>query len=200
MTEQLHWFTGQILAVWCGILRCGAGALEYVGSVVAVGRLSCPKACGILAPPGIEPLSAALQGRFLITREIPVCFCFYVNCLFICFVLSFFYCLVFLTLIYKNFYVLRSWMLCLSYDFVYTGLGQESECSDRFKSRIILEQRPGSHDAWWVCVSSERLLGGSEMEMSLKGWDKAWGCIRRLYMQSVMAGNCVYIGGKLGEL
>ena len=38
-------------------------------------------------------------------------------------------------------------MLCLSYDFVYTGLGQESECSDRFKSRI-LEQRPGSHDAW----------------------------------------------------
>ena len=39
-------------------------------------------------------------------------------------------------------------MLCLSYDFVYTGLGQESECSDRYKSRIILEQRPGSHDAW----------------------------------------------------
>ena len=105
-TEQLHWSTGQTLAASCRILRYGVGALEYVGSVVAVGRLSCPEACGILVPPAIEPTSAALQGGFLITREVPVCFCFYVNCLFIRFALSFFYCLVFLTLIYKSFYVL----------------------------------------------------------------------------------------------
>ena len=33
------------------------------------GRLSCPAACGILVPwPGIEPMSATLEGRFFITR------------------------------------------------------------------------------------------------------------------------------------
>ena len=83
------------------------GLWSMWGSVVAGGRLSCPKACGILVPPGIEPMSAALQGGFLITREAPVCFCFYVNCLFTCFALSFVYCLVFLTLIYKGFYILK---------------------------------------------------------------------------------------------
>ena len=36
------------------------------GSVVVVCGLSCPIACGILAPqPGIKALSPALQGRFL---------------------------------------------------------------------------------------------------------------------------------------
>ena len=42
--------------------------LYSVGSVVAVHRLSCPEARGILAPrPGIEPMSPALAGRFLTT-------------------------------------------------------------------------------------------------------------------------------------
>ena len=37
-------------------------------SLVVACRLSCPAACGILAPwPGIEPGSPALQGRFLTT-------------------------------------------------------------------------------------------------------------------------------------
>ena len=57
-----------------------AQALEHVGSVCAVRRLSgcsswaslvvvhglsCPTACGILVPrPGIEPTSPALEGEF----------------------------------------------------------------------------------------------------------------------------------------
>ena len=42
--------------------------LYSVGSVVAVHRLSCPEARGILVPrPGIEPMSPALAGRFLTT-------------------------------------------------------------------------------------------------------------------------------------
>ena len=43
-------------------------ALEYMGSVVAMLRLSCPLSCGILVPwPGMEPVSPTLQGRFSIT-------------------------------------------------------------------------------------------------------------------------------------
>ena len=44
--------------------------------VVVAGRLSCSGACGILVPcPGIEPVSPALQGRFLTTvREVPCLF------------------------------------------------------------------------------------------------------------------------------
>ena len=46
----------QILYLWCK------------GSVVIAHRLSCSVACGILVPwPGIEPMSFALQGRFLTT-------------------------------------------------------------------------------------------------------------------------------------
>ena len=42
--------------------------VNSMGSVVAVHRLSCPKACGILVPrPGIEPMSPALAGEFLTT-------------------------------------------------------------------------------------------------------------------------------------
>ena len=45
---------------------CGMWALEHVGSVVAVHRLSCPVAYGILVPrPGIRPGPATLEGRFL---------------------------------------------------------------------------------------------------------------------------------------
>ena len=40
-------------------------------SVVEAHVLSCPMACGILVPqPGIKPVTAALQGRFL-TAEPP---------------------------------------------------------------------------------------------------------------------------------
>ena len=45
-----------------------AGALECVGSVVVVPRLSCPAECEILVPrPGIKPVSPKLAGRFLTT-------------------------------------------------------------------------------------------------------------------------------------
>ena len=55
--------------VACGLLSsCGTRAPEYVGSVVAVCRLSCPVACGILVPgPGIESASPALEGGFSTT-------------------------------------------------------------------------------------------------------------------------------------
>ena len=49
--------------VCCGThaLHCGVHA-----SLVVAHRLSCPAACGILIPqPGIEPMSPALEGRFL---------------------------------------------------------------------------------------------------------------------------------------
>ena len=47
---------------------CHARAPEHAGSVVAVHGLTCPVACGILAPqPGIEPASHALEGGFLTT-------------------------------------------------------------------------------------------------------------------------------------
>ena len=45
---------------------CGAQALECSGSVVAASGLSCLMVCGILiARPGTEPASHALEGRFL---------------------------------------------------------------------------------------------------------------------------------------
>ena len=53
----------------CGLLSsCGVQAPECVGSVAAARGLSCPVACGILVPrPGIEPMSSALESRFLTT-------------------------------------------------------------------------------------------------------------------------------------
>ena len=54
------------VAVW-GFSRCGAGALGCTGSVAWVHGLSCPVACGIFHDQGLEPLSFALQGRFLTT-------------------------------------------------------------------------------------------------------------------------------------
>ena len=51
-----------------GLSSCGVRAPEHVGSVAAARGLSCPTACGILVPPpGIEPMSPALEGRFLPT-------------------------------------------------------------------------------------------------------------------------------------
>ena len=45
-----------------------ARGLQSTGSVVVARGLSCSAACGILVPrPGIEPVSPALQGRFLTT-------------------------------------------------------------------------------------------------------------------------------------
>ena len=66
---------GAFLAA-CGILSCvalrlpvcGTWAPECLGPVVAVCRLSCPVACGILVPqPGIEPMSLASEDRFSTT-------------------------------------------------------------------------------------------------------------------------------------
>ena len=43
-------------------------ALEQLGSVVVAPGLSCPLSRGILvAPPGIESMSAALEGEYLTT-------------------------------------------------------------------------------------------------------------------------------------
>ena len=59
--------TGSVV-VACRLSTSGTWALERTGSVVVACRLSCPVACGILVPlPGIEPMSPALQGRFLTT-------------------------------------------------------------------------------------------------------------------------------------
>ena len=57
------------LLLWlAGFSSCDAQALEHEGSVVVACKLSCPVACGILVPgPGIEPVSPALEGRFLTT-------------------------------------------------------------------------------------------------------------------------------------
>ena len=53
--------------LWCRVLVAIHGLLT-VNSVVAACRLSCPVACGILVPwPGIKPVSAALESRFLTT-------------------------------------------------------------------------------------------------------------------------------------
>ena len=47
---------------------CGTRASECTGSVAAARGLGCHTACGILVPqPGIEPVSPALEGRFLTT-------------------------------------------------------------------------------------------------------------------------------------
>ena len=57
-----------LLLVAVGGLFLVAGALECVGSVVVVPRLSCPAECEILVPrPGIKPMSPKLAGRFLTT-------------------------------------------------------------------------------------------------------------------------------------
>ena len=49
-----------------GLSSCSTWAPEHRGLVVAVCRLSCFSACGILVPrPGIRPASSTLQGRFL---------------------------------------------------------------------------------------------------------------------------------------
>jgi len=46
----------------------GTRALEGTGSVTGVHRLRLPTACGILFPqPGIQPVSPALEGKFLTT-------------------------------------------------------------------------------------------------------------------------------------
>ena len=49
-------------------LRSTGSSLRRAGSLVVARGFSCPVACGILVPqPGIEPVSTALEGRFLTT-------------------------------------------------------------------------------------------------------------------------------------
>jgi len=58
-------------ALWL-LSTCGMPSPEHTGSVVAVCRLSCSTACGILVPqPGIEPTSPTLQGGFLFLTPEP---------------------------------------------------------------------------------------------------------------------------------
>ena len=53
-----------VVVLW----RCGAQALEQVGSAAVVHGLSSSMACGILVPWwGNKPMSPALQGKFLTT-------------------------------------------------------------------------------------------------------------------------------------
>ena len=61
------WHVGTLVVAY-GLSSCGVWAPQHVGSVVAACGLSCPAACGILVPrPGMEPVSPALEGRFLTT-------------------------------------------------------------------------------------------------------------------------------------
>ena len=46
----------------------GAWAVRGMGSVVLVHRLNCPWGMWILPGPGIEPMSVALEGKFLTSR------------------------------------------------------------------------------------------------------------------------------------
>ena len=56
------------LVAACGLQSAQAQQLQRVGSLVVACGLSCPVTCGILvSPPGIEPMSPALEGRFLTT-------------------------------------------------------------------------------------------------------------------------------------
>ena len=61
------------LCLSCGmwdflLQRTGSSCWHAGFSLVAAHRLSCPTACRILVPcPGIEPMSPALEGRFLTT-------------------------------------------------------------------------------------------------------------------------------------
>ena len=63
----------------CTLSSCGMQALEHTGSVVALRRLSCFTACGILVPqPGMKPTSPCIAGRILshwTTREVPGYWC-----------------------------------------------------------------------------------------------------------------------------
>ena len=60
--------TRGLFVVACGLSSCGARAPESLGSVVVALGLSCPAACGILVSrSGIEPVSPALESRFLTT-------------------------------------------------------------------------------------------------------------------------------------
>ena len=61
----------QLFFLWLHWVLVAAGRIFVAAtgfSLVAVHRLSCPGACGILVPPPeIEPMSPALEGGFLTT-------------------------------------------------------------------------------------------------------------------------------------
>ena len=65
----VYFWLCQVLVVACRIFPCSVQAPEHVGSVSVEPGLSCVAACGILVPwPVIEPVSPALEGRFLTTE------------------------------------------------------------------------------------------------------------------------------------
>ena len=72
----LHWGVccstcGALFSAECRLLvlwHTGFFSLQCASSLVAMHGFCCPMACGILVPPpGIEPMSPTLQGRFLTT-------------------------------------------------------------------------------------------------------------------------------------
>ena len=63
--DKLFFFFFALLGL---IAALGFLLLQSMGTVVPALRLSCPEARGILVPqPGIEPISPALESRFLTT-------------------------------------------------------------------------------------------------------------------------------------
>ena len=68
-TSGLSCSMQDLLVSW-GISHCGTR-----NSLVLTGGLSSPAVCGVLVPrPGMEPMSPALDGRFLTwtTKEVPI--------------------------------------------------------------------------------------------------------------------------------
>ena len=60
-----------IFIVMHRLSSCGKRVLELLASGVVVSRLSCSAACGSFVPrTQVEPMSPALEGRFLTTREV----------------------------------------------------------------------------------------------------------------------------------
>ena len=88
------WLCWVFVAARRGFFSCSTQAsllcaLECTGLVVAVPRLSCSVACGILVPwPGIKPMSPALECRFPVTRPsgkfLPTHWEFYIHSLSSC--------------------------------------------------------------------------------------------------------------------
>ena len=69
-TQALHCDTRASLELWyTGFRACGLFGLQHTDSLGEALGLSCSVACGILVTrPGIEPMSPALEVRFLATE------------------------------------------------------------------------------------------------------------------------------------
>ena len=67
-TCNLPWIMQDFSLCWMDSSH-GSQALEWAGSVAVVCRVSCSTPHGVIDPqPGVEPVSPALQGRFLVAE------------------------------------------------------------------------------------------------------------------------------------